>query len=357
MRTVLYPEHEKLKARIVDFHGWDMPVWYTGIKQEHLATRSAAGLFDVSHMGEISVRGKGSVRFLDRLLTRSIPDMKQGQVRYGFVLNDLGGIIDDLTIYCIQPGDEYMLCVNASNTESVFSWMGRQNTQGADIVNISPDTALLALQGPGAGVILSQRLGYHEEDHRPFTFTLFETSSYGRILVSKTGYTGAGGVEIFLDPSTARPLWNTFISAGAIPCGLGARDTLRLEMGYPLHGNDIDETTTPLEAGLGFAVDMKKPEFIGKDALADLLSRGAPRRLTGIEMLEKGVPRQGCPCLKDDKQVGYVTSGSISPVLDTGIALCYLENFVHEGEEIVVRIRERNCRALVRKPPFVQGTV
>ncbi|HDP25868.1 MAG TPA: glycine cleavage system aminomethyltransferase GcvT [Deltaproteobacteria bacterium] len=357
MKTPLYAEHQKLKARIVDFHGWDMPVWYSGIKQEHLATRSGAGLFDVSHMGEIRVQGKESVPFLDRILTRSIPDIQQGKVRYGFALNETGGIIDDLTIYCVRSGVEYLLCVNASNTAEVFSWMEQHNREGAELSDISSETALLALQGPQADTILSRVLEIDKWDHHPFTFTRYDSRAFGKLMVSQTGYTGAGGIEIFMDPHSVVPLWNALISLGAAPCGLGARDTLRLEMGYPLHGNDIDSTITPFEAGLGFAVDMKKADFLGKNALETVLSGGLTRRLTGLEMLEKGVPRHGCPCLKDDQQVGYVSSGSISPILDIGIALCYLENSVREGEEITVSIRERRCRARVKTPPFVAGTV
>lgn len=357
MRTVLYDEHVRLGAKIVDFHGWDMPVWYSGIKDEHMATRTAAGLFDASHMGELFVSGQDCASFLDRILTRQIAPMKPGKVLYTFFLNDKGGIIDDLTVYCITPGIRYMLCVNASNTENDLAWVRSQNQENSVIEDCSPGTALLALQGPDSARILGDCLKFDLDSLRYFTFAELESSGYGRLLISKTGYTGAGGVEIFLQADHAPRLWRCLIDAGAVPCGLGARDTLRLEMGYPLHGNDIDEGTTPLEAHLDFAVDMDKPHFIGREALAEQLHKGIGRRLSGIELLDKGVPRQGFLCLKDDEQVGVITSGSISPVLGRGIALAYLDSSVQYGEEIAVEVRSKQLRAVVRKPPFVSGTL
>ncbi len=357
MKTTLYPEHVRQGARIVDFHGWDMPVWYTGIKDEHMATRKSAGVFDASHMGEIFVDGRHCDTFLNRILTRDVSSMKPGKVLYTFFLNNNGGIIDDLTVYCIIPQESYMLCVNASNTPNDLKWIHEQNSGHAIIEDRSAETALIALQGPDSARILKTCLNFDLQDIRYFTFSRIRSEEYGDLMVSKTGYTGAGGAEIFLAAEKAAALWNSFINTGAVPCGLGARDTLRLEMGYPLHGNDIDESTTPFEAQLDFAVDMNGYDFIGKDALARQALKGPVRRLFGVELLEKGIPRQGYSCMKDGREIGTITSGSISPVLGHGIALAYLDGAIHEGEEIDVSIRSKLLKALVKKPPFVQGSI
>jgi aminomethyltransferase len=357
MRTPLFREHERLHAKMVDFHGWDMPVWYSGIKEEHLATRHAAGLFDTSHMGEIFISGDASLAYLQRALTRNIAPMKHGQALYTFLLNKSGGIIDDLIAYCLEPGKGYMLCVNSSNVEKDYSWMNEQNQEGAIIENKSDDFAMIALQGPASGGILKACLDFDISGLHPFTFTVLMSHEYGELMVSRTGYTGAGGVEVFLSPAVAPPLWRAFIAAGATPCGLGARDTLRLEMGYPLHGNDITETTTPLEAELNFAVDLEKKDFIGRKALVEQLKQGIKRRLTGMEALERGVPREGCRCLKQGSVVGVVTSGSISPVTGMGIALGYVDISVEVGVEIIIDVRGKDLRARVKKPPFVSGTL
>ncbi len=264
MKTPLHHEHETLHAKMVDFHGWAMPVWYTGIKEEHMATRKHAGLFDVSHMGEIEVKGEKALRYLDHLLTRDIALMNMGQAQYTFLLNEQGGIIDDLFIYCMEPLKRYLLCVNSANKDKDYSWMLKQNTCGAIIEDLSESYAMIALQGPASGHILKTCLAFNLEGLPFHTFAVHDTKDFGRLIISLTGYTGAGGVEIFLSPEKVTALWQSFLVAGAVPCGLGARDTLRLEMGYPLHGNDITESTTPLEAGLGFAVDLKKPDFIGR---------------------------------------------------------------------------------------------
>ncbi len=357
MRTPLFHEHEKLHAKIVDFHGWEMPVWYAGIIEEHMATRTGAGLFDAGHMGEIYVQGRQSVPFLERILTRNIKSMPGGKVYYSFFLNDSGGIIDDLTIYCLEPGERYMLCVNASNTERDLTWIISRNREGAAIEDRSPSIALLALQGPDASRILKSSLTFDTGTLKNYTFAMVETSRYGELMISKTGYTGAGGVEIFLDTEAAPLLWNELIGRGAIPCGLGARDTLRLEMGYPLHGSDIDESHTPLEAGLNFAVDMQKTSFIGRDALDEQLKSGLERRLAGLVLKDKGIPRQGCACVKDGREVGAVTSGSISPVLGTGIALAYLDSSVKDNDEVEIVVRSKPLKATVVHPPFVKGAI
>ena len=357
MRTPLFHEHEKLNARIVDFHGWDMPVWYAGIKEEHLATRSRAGLFDVSHMGEIVVKGPLGASYLDRVLTRNIPAMKAGGVLYTFLLNEGGGIIDDLMVSCMEPGERYLLCVNSSNKDRDYAWMVSQNNEGAVIEDRSDAFAMLALQGPASKDVLKACFDFELSTLPRFHITVQRTARFGEIIVSRTGYTGAGGVEIFLDPGAAPALWQAFLAHGAVPCGLGARDTLRLEMGYPLHGNDITEETTPLEAGLAFAVDLDKPDFIGREALLDQRQRGITRRLVGLELLERGIPREHCRCIRDGRQVGTVTSGSISPVSGKGIALGYVESQLTEGIELCIEVRQKNLRSVIRKTPFVSGTL
>jgi aminomethyltransferase len=357
MKTPLHHEHENLHAKMVDFHGWAMPVWYTGIKEEHMATRRHAGLFDVSHMGEIEVKGEKAVRYLDHLLTRDIASMNQGQALYTFLLNEKGGIIDDLFIYCMEPGKRYLLCVNSANKDKDYGWMLKQNTCGAIIEDLSESYAMIALQGPSSGQILKTCLEFNLEGLPFHTFAVLDTKAYGRLIISLTGYTGAGGVEIFLIPETTPALWQSFLGAGAIPCGLGARDTLRLEMGYPLHGNDITESTTPLEAGLAFAVDLKKHDFIGRQALVDQQQKGFTRRLTGLRVLDRGIAREGCRCMEAGNEVGIVTSGSISPVIGSGIALGYIDTSIKEGDEIFIEVRGKNLRARVKKPPFVSGVL
>ena len=294
MRTPLYEEHVRLHGRIVDFHGWELPVWYRGIVEEHMATRNAAGLFDVSHMGEIMASGKGSVLLLDRVLTIDVGALEQWQVKYALLLNEHGGVIDDLLVYCINPGLYYMLCVNATNTDKDLAWLNSQNSGGCMLANQSPETAMLALQGPDAGRILSGTLGLDLVGIRHYHFTGVDTH-YGRLTISRTGYTGSDGVEIFLARGHATALWNAFVAAGATPCGLGARDTLRLEMGYPLHGNDIDENTTPIEAQLFIALNLDKAAFIGKEALEHQLKQGITRHLTGLTMIEKVSPARVIP--------------------------------------------------------------
>lgn len=357
MRTPLFHEHVKLNARIVDFHGWEMPVWYTGIVEEHMAVRNSAGVFDACHMGEIYVRGEGAEAFLNKVLTRDIPSMPKNKVFYGFFLNKSGGIIDDLTIYCIEPSESYMLCVNASNKDLDLKWLNDQSTEAAIIEDESSATSLIALQGPDSCRILKTCLDFDIDSLKKYTFAMHETSRYGAIMISKTGYTGAGGVEIFLNASHAPDLWSSLIEHGARPCGLGARDTLRLEMGYPLHGNDIDEAHTPLEAGLTFALDMEKQEFLGKDALEEQIRTGLTRHLRGLVLKDKGIPRQGCVCMKHGREVGTVTSGSISPVLNSGIALAYLDKTIHEQDEVEIVVRSKTLKATVVHPPFVSGTL
>ena len=359
MRTPLFEEHVRLGARMVDFHGWELPVWYTSITKEHMATRTSCGLFDISHMGEIYVKGEGAQDFLEKALTIKVSSMERFQVRYAFMLNSNGGIIDDLTVYCLEPGLHYMLCVNASNTPKDYEWLS--SIPGADglLDNRSDDTAMLAVQGPNAGFYLEKCLGFDINSIAYYRFTFHSADLTGNteLLISRTGYTGADGVEIFMDTRQCKALWNMLIDSGAIPCGLGARDTLRLEMGYPLHGNDIDEGTTPIEAGLSFAVDMDSHQFIGRETLLRQRQNGVSRRLRGLVLDDRGIPRQGYVCMKEGRDIGKVTSGSISPVLNRGIALAYIDSSINYSEIVSVMIRSKPLKATVIKPPFVKGQI
>lgn len=357
MRTPLFHEHVGLGARIVDFHGWEMPVWYTGIREEHLAVRHRAGIFDVSHMGEILVEGPGSADFLDTILTRDITSMKEGRVLYTFLLNERGGIIDDLMVCRLGSGGSYLLCVNASNRDKDLSWIKAHAKDNTTVRDASDEYAMIALQGPSADEVFKAAACIDLNDLRPFGIRSYHTTAYGELLVSRTGYTGAGGVEIYVSPDAAPLLWRSLVRSGATPCGLGARDTLRLEMGYPLHGNDITEETTPLEAGLEFAVDLTKRSFIGMESLLEQRRTGISRRLTGIELLDRGIPREHCRVVKDGVDVGVVTSGSMSPVTGKGIALAYLAPDIEPGVHVEVDIRARLIKAVVKDPPFVQGAM
>lgn len=356
MRTPLYDEHVLLRARIVDFHGWELPVWYTGIVEEHLATRQGAGLFDISHMGEILVSGPGSTAFLEHVLTITLSDLERRRARYAVLLNHEGGIIDDLLVYCIDPGTRYMLCVNASNTDKDRAWLESHIRGQTSIEDRSLQTVMLALQGPLSVGIVKQVLDLNLDPLGYFHF-LEQQTPFGELMISRTGYTGSDGVEIFMPPEQAPALWRALLRQGATPCGLGARDTLRLEMGYPLHGSDIDETTTPIEAGLGYAVDRSKPDFVGKAGLENKERAGVNRRLTGLVMTEKGIPREGFLCQRAGRTVGRITSGSISPLLHTGIALAYLETDIAPGDEVEVQIRAKAVKARVVRPPFVSPGV
>ena len=356
MRTPIFHEHERLGARIVDFHGWEMPVWYAGIREEHLAVRRHAGVFDVSHMGEILVGGDNAALFLDTLLSRDIPAMEQGRVLYAFLLNEKGGIVDDLMVSRLGGGG-FLLCVNAANKDGDLALIDGREHDRTTVRDASGEYAMIALQGPESDTVFTRCTGKDPGGLRPFHVATFPSDVYGDLLVSRTGYTGAGGVEIYVDPDRAAHLWRGLLDAGAVPCGLGARDTLRIEMGYPLHGSDITEETTPLEAGLDFAVDFNKADFIGMGALLEQRRLGLTRRLTGIELVDRGVPRDQCRVLKDKTQVGVVTSGSVSPVTGRGIALAYMSIDIDEGASVHVDVRGRLLAAAVKRPPFVPGVL
>jgi aminomethyltransferase len=360
LTTALHDHHRALGAKLVDFAGWEMPISYAGTVGEHAAVRRAAGLFDIGHMGRIDVRGPGAGDWIQQLVTSNTETLKPGAARYALVCNERGTILDDIFVYK-RDTDNWLLIVNGANRLKIAAWIERHRPKGITAVDRTLETGLIALQGPRAAAILERLIGSPQTGSQLHTFT--ETTWRNRpLLVARTGYTGEWGVELMADQAAMRSVWEGVLEAGRseglVPVGLGARDTLRLEMGYMLYGNDIDETTTPLEAGLGWVVDFNKPDFIGKNALTAQKQAGVGRKLVGFELLEKGVPRHGHPIQVDGKPVGVVTSGNLSPTLDRGIGLGYVEsNYAALGTTLAIDIRGKIKPATVVKPPFYRRKV
>lgn len=355
-RTPLYEAHLALGARMVEFAGWLMPVQYTGILEEHRAVRERAGLFDISHMGEMELRGKGALRFLQRALTNDASRLATGQAQYTLLCNHKGGVIDDLLVY--RRGEErYLLVVNAANTGKDYQWLSGLEPD-AELVDLSMDTALLALQGPSSQDILCRLTSI---DLASLSYYCSIEGQVGGVeaLISRTGYTGEDGFELFVPWETAPDLWRRILEVGKedglIPVGLGARDTLRLEAAMPLHGHELDETITPLEAGLTRFVDFNKADFVGKEALLQQREGTLERGLIGLAMEEAGIPRHGYPILSKGKEVGGVTSGTYSPTLNRPIAMGYVQHsYIEEGTELEVLIHGRPRRARVVRLPFYE---
>jgi aminomethyltransferase len=353
-RTPLHEIHVKAGARMVPFGGWDMPVQYVGIVEEHRTVRAAVGLFDVSHMGEFEVEGPTARDALQSLTTNDVAALDVGQVQYSAMCYPDGGIVDDLTVYRVGA-DRYMLTVNAGNIDKDWDWV-TTHAGGARWRNISADTALIAVQGPHAERLVG-RLADRDLTSLGYYRFLEGAVAGARTLVSRTGYTGEDGFELYLAARDATSVWTGLLEAGradgAAPIGLGARDTLRLEMRYALYGNDIDATTNPLEAGLGWIVKPGKGPFIGRDAIEKVRATGPARRLVGLEMLERAVARHGYPVLEHGMPVGVVTSGSYGPSVDRYIAMAYVPAaHAAVGTELAVEIRGQARPARVVKTPF-----
>ncbi len=355
-RTPLYDVHVKAGARMVPFAGWEMPVQYTGIVEEHRAVRSAVGCFDVSHMGEFEVSGPEALAAVQYLTTNDAGALEVGQVQYSLLCTPGGGIVDDLTVYRLGP-DRFMLTVNAANTDKDWAWVTTHSRRfgGARWRDVSAATALIAVQGPRAEALVGRLTALEVAGVGYYRFAEGTVAGV-RALVSRTGYTGEDGFELYVAAADAVPLWEALLEAGAplgaVPVGLGARDTLRLEMRYCLWGQDIDETTNALEAGLGWVVKPAKGEFIGREAIERVRAAGPRRRLVGLEILE-GVARHGYPVVKDGQPVGVVTSGSYGPSVERAIALAYVESaHAAVGTELGVEIRGRVRPARVVKTPF-----
>jgi aminomethyltransferase len=353
-RTPLYDAHRALGARIVEFGGWEMPVSYRGILEEHRAVRTAAGLFDVSHMGEIEVRGASAGAVCQRLTTNDVRKLADGQVQYTILCHPDGGVVDDVTLYRHDAG-RYFFCVNASNIAKDLAWI-REHAGDAEIVDRSDATALLALQGPRAAAMLAPLTGVALDGLRPWRFAS-ATVADRTALVSRTGYTGEDGFELYLASGDAPALWSALLDAaakdGLEPIGLGARDTLRLEAALALYGHELDDTTTPLAAGLARFIALDGEDFIGCETLRRERATGSPRRLVGIELRGPGIARQGYPVLAEGARAGAVTSGTQSPTLGRAIALAYVDAaFARVGSDVAVEIRGRAVPAQVVPTPF-----
>ncbi|MFC1537225.1 glycine cleavage system aminomethyltransferase GcvT [Gemmatimonadota bacterium] len=351
-RTPLYECHLEAGARIVPFAGWVMPVSYQGILAEHTSVRKAVGLFDVSHMGRFRLAGARAGEALDCLVTSRAVALDEGRWIYTLLLNDSGGVLDDLLVG-FQDGD-YLLVVNASNREADFNHISGivSGFDGAQLTDESEACALLAVQGPLSRQMLQSLLKVDLMSLK-FYRMVAVSSSYGDLLVSRTGYTGELGYEISVPAAQAAALWNGLIEAGAAPCGLGARDTLRLEMGYPLYGHELDKEHTPLEAGLGWVVDLDKGDFIGSKALLAQKNSGVTKRLRGIESSRRDFPRAGYTLSHNGENVGIIASGGPSPSLDIGIGTVYLPVELAEiGTVLEMEVRKRSVPVTVVKPPF-----
>ncbi|MCX2478830.1 glycine cleavage system aminomethyltransferase GcvT [Pedobacter sp. MC2016-15] len=354
--TALTDKHISLGAKMVPFAGYNMPVQYEGINAEHATVRKAVGVFDVSHMGEFILKGENALDLIQRVISNDASKLYDGKVQYAYLPNEEGGIVDDLLVYRIDE-KTYMLVVNASNIEKDWNWISKFNTAGVEMHNISGQTSLLAVQGPKAAEALQSLTEIDLASMEYYTFTKGVFAGVENVIVSATGYTGAGGFEIYCDNAHAETIWNAVFEAGAAfgikPIGLGARDTLRLEMGFCLYGNDIDDTTSPIEAGLGWVTKFSKP-FTNSEALQAEKEAGVKRRLIGFEMIDRGIPRHDYEIVDAAGTViGKVTSGTQSPSLQKAIGMGYVtkEN-AKEGAEIFISIRNNHIKAKVVKFPF-----
>jgi aminomethyltransferase len=354
-RTPLHAAHVRLGARMIPFGGWDMPVQYAGIVEEHRTVRSAVGCFDVSHMGEFEFRGPDALRALQRLTTNDVSTLEVGQVQYSLLCYEDGGIVDDLTLYRITD-DLCMMTVNASNIDKDWAWVNRHLDGRVEARNVSEETGLIAVQGPHAERLVG-RLA--DVDVAGIGYYRFRRGRVAGVpgIISRTGYTGEDGFELYLPATGTEAVWERLLAEGkgdgVAPIGLGARDTLRLEMKYALYGNDIDQTTNPLEAGLGWVVKPAKGAFLGRDAIERVRAAGPSRRLVGFEMVERAVARHGYPILHDGASVGVVTSGSYGPSVDKYIGIGYVPApLAAVGSAIAVEVRGRGQAARVVKTPF-----
>ncbi len=353
-RTPLYDRHVAAGGRVVDFAGWEMPVQYKGILDEHRAVRETAGVFDISHMGEFFVRGAGAAAWLDTLLTNRVAKLAIGESQYSLMLNENGGVIDDLIVYRIDDA-EFLLVVNAGKIEEDAAWLQAHLNDGIEFENKSDDYAALAIQGPEAAAAFERFFARPLPAERNRVLTL-PSQTGGRIFAVTTGYTGEAGFEIVFPASEAETIWDAILALGVKPAGLGARDTLRLEMCYPLNGSDLSPERTPLEAGLGFFVDLEKPVFIGREALLRQKADGLKLRLAAIRVQDKCPPiRSHYPVITNDVPVAETTSGALSPSLNCGIAMAYLPiELAKVGQALEIEVRGRRYAATVVKKPFYQ---
>jgi len=357
--TALTNTHIALGAKMVPFAGYNMPVQYVGINAEHETVRKAIGVFDVSHMGEFILKGEGALELIQKVCSNDASKLYDGKVQYSCLPNEQGGIVDDLLVYRMDE-KTYMLVVNASNIEKDWDWISKFNSFGVDMKNISDRTSLLAVQGPKAAQALQSLTDTDLAAMEYYTFVKGTFAGVENVVISATGYTGAGGFELYFDNEHADKIWKAIFEAGAPfgiqPIGLGARDTLRLEMGFCLYGNDIDDSTSPLEAGLGWITKFTK-DFVNSSNLAAQKEAGLKQKLVGFEMIDRGIPRHDYEiCDASGKVIGKVTSGTQSPSLQKAIGLGYVQSdFAKEDTEIFINIRENLVKAQVVKFPFYKG--
>jgi aminomethyltransferase len=357
LRTPLFDVYEKYGAKTIDFGGWDLPVQFSSIKEEHEAVRTKAGLFDVSHMGEIEVKGLDSLAYLQKMMTNDVSILKDGAAQYTAMCYENGGTVDDLLVYK-KADHDYLLVVNASNIEKDYNWLKDHVFGDVKVVNISEEVSQLALQGPLAKKVLQTLTSTDLSEIRTFKFKDGVEVAGKVALVSRTGYTGEDGFEIYCKPEDAIALWDEILAAGkeegVLPIGLGARDTLRFEANLALYGQELSKNITPIEAGIGFAVKTnKEDDFFGKAVLKQQKEEGAPRKLVGIEMIDKGIPRHGYEVFVGDEQVGEVTTGTQSPTLKKNIGLALIKTELAAlGNEVEVQVRKKRLKAVVVSTPF-----
>lgn len=355
-KTPLYEKHLEWKGKLIDFGGWELPVEYSGIIPEHEAVRNAAGLFDVSHMGEVIVSGEDAEKYIQKMVTNDISGMESGQIFYSPMCYPNGGVVDDLLIYKYER-DKYLLVVNASNTQKDVEWLQSHLFGKTEIKDVSSEYALLALQGPVAQKILQKITEKNLDDIKFFYFCDDVKIEGISAFISRNGYTGEDGFEILVPSGDAPILWDKLMAAGKeeglVPAGLGARDTLRFEVCLPLYGNELEKDITPLEAGLGFFVKLNKDDFIGKEALVAQKAAGLKRKICALEMVGRGIPRAEYEVLSGDEKIGHITTGSYSPTLKKNIGLALLNaEFSAEGTIVEVVVRNKHVQAKVIKKPF-----
>jgi len=357
--VALVDTHTKLGAKMVPFAGYLMPVSYTGLNEEHAVVRNSVGVFDVSHMGEFILKGENALDLIQRVTSNDAAVLEDGKIQYSCLPNDKGGIVDDLLVYRIDA-KTYMLVVNASNIEKDWNWIQKFNTKNVEMHNISDKTSLLAVQGPKAILALQKLTDVNLSEIPYYTFKKGKFNGVDNVVISNTGYTGAGGFELYFENEVADKMWDGIFKAGAEygikPIGLGARDTLRLEMGFCLYGNDIDDTTSPIEAGLGWITKFTK-DFTNKAAIAEQKEKGVAKKLVGFEMIERGIPRHDYQIADaSGKVIGKVTSGTQSPSLNKAIGLGYVPTALAKADsEIFIIIRDKPVKAKVVKIPFFKA--
>jgi aminomethyltransferase len=357
--TALTHIHESLGAKMVEFTGYKMPIQYEGVKSEHLSVRNSVGVFDVSHMGEFHLKGKNALALIQKITSNDASKLIDKKVQYTCMPNATGGIVDDLLVYRINK-NEYMLVVNASNMQKDWDWISKHNDLGVTMINSSDKMSLLAIQGPNAAKAMQSLTDVDLINMKYYTFEIGKFANQEDIIISATGYTGSGGFEIYMKNAQAESIWNAVFKAGADfdikPCGLASRDTLRLEMGFCLYGNDIDETTSPIEAGLGWITKFTK-DFVNSEALKAQKETGVTRKLVAFEMQKRAIPRQGYIIVDaDGNELGKVTSGTMSPSLEKGIGMGYVSKAFSKLEtEIFIQIRNKNVPAKIVRLPFYKG--